>query len=129
MNGLRETAAALLPYAGALVEAFAFSLIPFVLVRPKREPPSTIAWILALIFLPGLGALLFLLHGRDRVRWPAQRKRAADQLVQARLRASRRASALDVKHQLAAMRITERRIFNVCERLGGMTEITAGNSV
>ena len=36
-----------------------------------------VCWILALIFLPGLGAILFLLHGRDRVRWPARRKRAA----------------------------------------------------
>jgi cardiolipin synthase A/B len=128
MTGFWEGLSALLPYAGALVEAFAFALIPLVLVR-RREPPSTIAWILALIFLPGLGAALFLLHGRDRVRWPAKRKRAADQVVEARMRLARPDLAPGVAPELAAMRLSERRIFNVCQRLGQTTELSGGNRV
>jgi len=128
MAGLREHLAALLPFYGALIEAFAFSLIPFVLVR-RREPSSAIAWILALVFLPGIGALLFLLHGRDRVRWPARRKRAADQFVEARLRENRRLSLLGAEQELELMRSAEQRIFRVCSRLGTMTEITASNRV
>src|SRR5258708_34647259 len=67
---------------GLMTEIFALSLIPVVLMR-RKEPSSTLAWILALVFLPALGALLFLLFGRDRVRWPAQRKRELDAFVRA----------------------------------------------
>jgi cardiolipin synthase len=63
------------------------ALIPLVLVR-RKEPSSTIAWILTLVFLPALGAILFLLFGRDRVRLPAKRKREMDALVRADLDAS-----------------------------------------
>jgi cardiolipin synthase len=66
------------------VWAIALALIPLVLVR-RKEPSSTIAWILTLVFLPLLGALLFLLFGRDRVRWPAKRKRALDAIVRAQV--------------------------------------------
>jgi cardiolipin synthase len=62
---------------GAVVELFALALIPLVVLR-RKEPSSTAAWILALVFLPGLGATLFLLFGRERVRLPVQWKREAD---------------------------------------------------
>jgi cardiolipin synthase A/B len=62
---------------GIAVEAVALLLIPFVLLL-RKEPPSTVAWILALIFLPGIGATLFLLFGRDRMRLQVQWKRDAD---------------------------------------------------
>src|SRR5438067_8284107 len=64
------------------VEIFAISLIPWVVLR-RKEPSSTVAWILALLFLPGLGATLFLLFGRDRVRLPVQWKRDADRELHA----------------------------------------------
>src|SRR5215831_21359100 len=67
-------------WIGAFLAAVALALIPLVILR-RKEPSSTIAWILTLLFLPALGALLFLLFGRDRVRWPARRKRQADALV------------------------------------------------
>src|SRR5229473_2353431 len=67
-------------WLGAFLAAAAFALIPFVIIR-RKEPSSTIAWILTLLFLPAVGAILFLLFGRDRVRWPARRKRQADALV------------------------------------------------
>lgn len=66
-----------LAYAGLIAVAIALGLVPFVLLR-RKEPSATIAWLLALMCLPGLGAGLFLLFGRSRVRWPAKRKRAAD---------------------------------------------------
>src|SRR5439155_15428509 len=65
---------------GAFLAVFALALIPLVIIR-RKEPSSTIAWILTLLFLPALGAILFLLFGRDCVRWPARRKRQADAFV------------------------------------------------
>src|SRR5262245_61159425 len=67
---------------GAFLAAVALALIPLVIIR-RKEPSSTIAWILTLLFLPAVGPILFLLFGRDRVRWPARRKRQADALVHA----------------------------------------------
>jgi cardiolipin synthase len=73
---------------GIVFWAIALALVPLVLVR-RKEPSSTVAWILTLVFLPALGAILFLLFGRDRVRWPARRKRDLDALVRAQVAASR----------------------------------------
>src|SRR5713101_4358330 len=70
----------LLGWFGGFLAAIALALIPLVILR-RKEPPSTIAWILTLLFVPALGPVLFLLFGRDRVRWPARRKRQADALV------------------------------------------------
>jgi cardiolipin synthase len=83
MNAPFHTSMAVL---GVVFEVIAFALIPFVLVR-RKEPSSTIAWILALVFLPALGAILFVAFGRDRVRLPARRKRELDALVLAELAA------------------------------------------
>jgi len=77
-----------LKVAGIFFWAVALALVPLVLVR-RKEPSSTIAWILALVFLPAIGTLLFLLFGRDRVRWPAKRKRQLDALVRAQLEEAR----------------------------------------
>jgi cardiolipin synthase A/B len=73
-----------LTYGGIVVEAVAFALIPWVLIR-RKDPAATIAWILTLIFVPGVGAALFLLFGRSRVRWSARRKRDADEALQGHL--------------------------------------------
>lgn len=74
----------LLTYGGIAVEVVALALIPWVLVR-RKEPGATIAWILTLVFLPGFGAVLFLLFGRSRVRWSARRKREADEALRGHL--------------------------------------------
>ena len=62
---------------GAVVEVVALVLVPVVLLQ-RKEPASTVAWILALVFLPGAGAVLFLMFGRDRVRIPLRGKESAD---------------------------------------------------
>jgi cardiolipin synthase len=69
---------------GVAAEVVAFCLVPAVLVR-RKEPASTIAWILALVFLPALGAILFFFFGRDRLRTPARRKREHDAEVRAKI--------------------------------------------
>jgi cardiolipin synthase len=113
---------------GVLVEICGLLLVPLALVR-RREPSSTIAWILTLVFLPGVGLALFLLHGRDRMRWPAKRKRAADAVVAARLDAARTPSILQSTEDLAQMDANERRIFRVCRGLSDAVDVSSGNRV
>lgn len=79
-----ELLPSIMAWGGLAVELLALCLIPFVLVL-RKEPAATIAWILVLVFIPGLGAVLFLLFGRSRVRWSARRKRAADEALSGHL--------------------------------------------
>ena len=120
----------LLPLAGHLAAWFfwavAVCLIPVVLVR-RKEPSSTIAWILTLVFLPALGTILFLLFGRDRIRMPAKRKRALDAIVRAQVAASRDEGAGAVP-PLGPTSSLERDLFRVGARLTNL-RATAGNRV
>jgi cardiolipin synthase len=102
---------------GLVVEAIALALIPLVLLR-KKEPSSTAAWILALVFLPGIGATLFLLFGRDRLRIPVQDKPASDRAVTRRShRHHSRTSAALVKEAPATMALPDRELFRVASAL------------
>jgi cardiolipin synthase len=74
----------LLAWLGVAAEVLAFALVPSVLLR-RKEPSSTIAWLLTLVFLPAIGAFLFVAFGRERVRLPARRKRQLDALIRADL--------------------------------------------
>jgi cardiolipin synthase len=49
-------------------------LIPWVLFVKNKYPVSTVAWILAIVLLPYVGGLLFLVFGLNRVQRLAQRK-------------------------------------------------------
>lgn len=42
-------------------------LIPNILLQKKRHPSSTISWILTILLLPGLGGILYLFFGINRV--------------------------------------------------------------
>lgn len=63
------------------------ALILLLLITEERDPTTTLAWALVLIFLPGLGLLIYLLFGRnwrriaraDRVR--AQSERLGDEAM------------------------------------------------
>src|SRR5258706_8438310 len=116
-----------LGWLGAFFGAVALALIPLVVLR-RKEPSSTIAWILTLLFLPALGALLFLLFGRDRVRWPARRKRQADALVRGTLAA--RAAETGPRFMPAQPGVTEleKQIFQMSALLTGEAA-SAGNRV
>ena len=122
----------LVPLAARIVNFFfwavALGLIPFVLVR-RKEPSATVAWILTLVFLPAVGSVLFLLFGRDRVRWPAKRKRALDAVVRAQVAASRdEAPEPDAALQIPVESPLERALFRVGARLTHM-RATSGNRV
>jgi cardiolipin synthase A/B len=108
--------------------AVALALVPFVLVR-RKEPSATIAWILTLVFLPALGAVLFLLFGRDRVRLPAKRKREVDALVRAQVAASLEEVPEDAptSHVPLASPL-ERALFRIVARLTHL-RATSGNRV
>ncbi|HVY44303.1 MAG TPA: cardiolipin synthase [Minicystis sp.] len=115
---------------GLVVELFALGLVPLVLLR-RKEPSSTAAWILALVFLPGIGSLLFLMFGRDRVRLPAQWKRAADQHVARRHPHRHRWRLSSVQREAALARVespVERELFRVGAALSG-AEARPGNAV
>jgi len=114
--------------AGLLVWAAALALVPLVLVR-RKEPSSTIAWILALVFLPAVGATLFLLFGRDRVRWPARRKRELDAIVRAQVADAREERPeADRTSQIPLASPLERALFRIGARLTHQ-RATSGNAV
>ncbi|MGH7437461.1 MAG: cardiolipin synthase [Polyangiaceae bacterium] len=114
--------------ADLLLRVAGLLLVPSVLVR-RKEPSSTIAWILVLLLLPALGAVLYLLFGRDRVRWPARRKRQLDEVVRQQVRdaspgrtESNRTSHLTVGSSL------EQGLFRVAQHLTRL-RATSGNRV
>ena len=113
-------------WLGIVVEIIALALVPLVVLR-RKEPSSTAAWILALVFLPGLGATLFLLFGRDRVRLPVRWKRDADQALAKSRRHHRHASPA---HRDALARIptaVDRELFRISSALPG-GEPSLGNA-
>ena len=113
-------------FASVIFTGIGLALVPLVLVR-RKEPSSTVAWILTLVFLPALGALLFLLFGRDRVRWPARRKRELDALVRAQVAASRDESPdADGVAELPLANPLERSLFRIGARLAHQ-KATGGN--
>ena len=44
-------------------------------LRRKREPVSALAWIIAIVFIPYLGALAFLLFGNNHIERPLAKKK------------------------------------------------------
>src|SRR5260370_15974080 len=114
-------------WLGAFLAAAAFALIPFVIIR-RKEPSSTIAWILTLLFLPAVGAILFLLFGRDRVRWPAKRKRQADAMVRGTVVARTGDAGVDLSRAPADLTELAKQMFHVGALLTGGSAST-GNRV
>lgn len=53
--------------------------IVLVLVYERRRPSATLAWLLALIFLPGVGLLLYMLFGRLRAKREARKTEKASE--------------------------------------------------
>ena len=53
------------------------ALLPIVLLTPKRQPVSTVAWVMAIITMPYFGAFLFLVFGINRVQRRVIGRRAA----------------------------------------------------
>lgn len=60
-------------------------LLPSVFMRKKRQPVSTVAWVLVIALLPYLGGLFYLLLGINRVARRTASKRRAAQIIAAHL--------------------------------------------
>jgi len=60
-------------YLVAAVLLVQWGLVPRLLAQRSKSPNATLAWLWALLLFPGVGAILFLLIGNDRL----QRKRLA----------------------------------------------------
>ena len=104
------------------------ALVPLVLVR-RKDPSATVAWILTLLFLPAVGAVLFLFFGRDRVRLPARQKRELDAMVRAQVAALRREpSDADRVSNLPVASPLERALFRIGANLT-LLRPTSGNKV
>lgn len=57
------------------------ALLPVVLLTPKRQPVSTVAWVMAIVTMPFFGAFLFLIFGINRVQRRVIGRRAASMMV------------------------------------------------
>lgn len=56
-----------------LHELVVITLVPIVLNR-RKEPSATVAWIMTILFMPALGAVLFLFFGNDRLERRSNRR-------------------------------------------------------
>lgn len=64
---------------------FTLVLLRWVLLLKKEQPSSTVAWVMAIVLIPYLGGLLFLVFGINRVDRRARLKAAADRTIEPRL--------------------------------------------
>jgi cardiolipin synthase len=60
-------------------------LLRWVLLMKKEQPSSTVAWVMAIVLIPYLGPLLFLIFGVNRVDRRARLKVAADRAIERQL--------------------------------------------
>ncbi|OAI54492.1 hypothetical protein AYO47_10010, partial [Planctomyces sp. SCGC AG-212-M04] len=60
-------------------------LIRWVILTRRRQPASTVAWILAIVLIPYVGGLLFLFFGINRVERRKMRRRAAKKSMQGKM--------------------------------------------
>lgn len=66
---------------GALGYLLTLVLIRWVLLTKKRQPASTVAWMIVIIMLPFLGGVLFLIFGINRVERRAAGKQQAGRII------------------------------------------------
>ncbi|HEX6985252.1 MAG TPA: phospholipase D-like domain-containing protein, partial [Planctomycetaceae bacterium] len=60
-------------------------LLRWVLLTKKEQPTSTVAWVMAIVLVPYVGGLLFLIFGINRVDRRARLKAAADRAIERQL--------------------------------------------
>ncbi len=87
-------------------------LLPVVLLLKKRQPVSSVAWMLAIVFIPIAGAVLFLVFGINRIeRRKASKQRSNEQLAEQRpqrLEHERQPRDTDRLETRRLMRLTQR---------------------
>ena len=116
-----QTLLAVLSVLGYLLTLW---LLPVVLLTRKRESVATVAWVMALVTMPYLGAFLFLVFGINRVGRRVESRLAAIRNV------SRSVPQLAGHHHLSESRLneTQRELWQLAERVAG-TRATVGNRV
>jgi len=99
-------------------------LVPRVLLTKKRWPASTVAWLMAIITLPVIGGLFFLVFGIDRMGPRVRRRRAVTATL------SRGPSRVgDAQRQtLAGLSEMQQQLMRLAEQVG-QTVATVGNRV
>lgn len=99
-------------------------LLPVVLLIKKRQPVSSVAWMLSIVFIPIGGAVLFLVFGINRVeRRKASKQRSTEQL------AEQRPQRLECPRvPCDDDRVETRRLMRLAQRLTG-TWPTYGNDI
>ncbi|MBM4074544.1 MAG: cardiolipin synthase [Planctomycetes bacterium] len=101
-----------------------FSLLPVVLLTKKREPVATVAWIMAIVMMPYVGAFMFLVFGINRV---ARRVEHRTAVVKSFIRS---VPQLAGHHHLSDSRLNELQaeLWRLAERVSG-TKGTIGNRI
>jgi len=111
-------------FATALGYVMTLWLLPVVWLTKKRSPVSTVAWIMAIVTMPCLGGVLFLLFGIERVQRRVRGRQAAFATLAQSL------PQLAAQHLLPKDHLTptQRSLLNLVERIAH-TPATAGNRV
>lgn len=99
-------------------------LLPVVLMKKKRQPVSTVAWVFVILLLPCFGGLLFLLLGINRVARRAASKRQAGDALADQMRELIQFQVLPT--ELPDLHL--RQMARLASKLGG-TQPTLGNSI
>jgi cardiolipin synthase len=99
-------------------------LLPVVWLQKKRSPTSTVAWIMAIVTMPCIGAVLFLLFGIERVQRRMRGRQAASAAVTQSL-PQLAAHHLLTKDHLTPIQLS---LLQLAERVAG-TPATVGNRV
>jgi cardiolipin synthase len=100
------------------------ALLPVVLLTKKKQPVSTVAWLMAIVMMPIIGALLFVVFGINRVDRRLRNKQAATKNLSRALPELARQHHLDHDH----LDETQRQLKRLAERISG-TRATVGNRV
>jgi cardiolipin synthase len=112
----------------AMISIFGYvltlTLLPVVLLTKKDQPVSTVAWVMAIVTMPYVGAFLFVIFGINRVEPRVRRKQAAKEKV------SRTLPQLSEHHHLHHDQLneTQRELKRLAERVS-TTRATVGNRV
>ncbi|MBK8172589.1 MAG: cardiolipin synthase [Sandaracinaceae bacterium] len=119
------------PIAAAVATALsilALCFIPLVLVR-RKEPASTVAWIMVLIFLPVVGLFFFWFLGRDRIRRQVRQEVSAKQVVREQiLGLSRVSMEINFDKLLQDQPDELRGVMRLASRVGGFS-LAHGNRI
>lgn len=100
------------------------------ILRTRRDPRGMMAWILALLLLPFIGLVLFLLVGRAPMERKIRKRRKRRQRIENNLEKQTAVleKSYDVLEGDARLDQDQRNLMNLATRLAG-TVVTAGNHV